>query len=351
MKAVILSAGYGTRLKPLTDHIPKPLVKVLGISIIEYTLAFMKRNGIKEVYINRHHHPNLFEGISIPQDLNVHFSHEKDILGTLGGLMSFKEHLLDDETLVVNGDIIFNFDLKQLNHFHRSKKNVSTMVLKNKESNNVSSVFVDDFNNVVSIGRSAEGIYSEYMFSGIQIINPEFFEKVKSYNSPGCIVRDFYIPYMNEGGRISGFIADGNFLWKELGDLNGYLNTNLAILDLLSRYKLDHQTESFISDYWFNVRADKIIESVEGIWLGDGYYIDHSATIIPPVLIGSNSKVMANCVIGPMAVIGDNVVVDHDSQIKEAVVLDGAHVQNNNLVEKMVISKDFVFNSIKGTEN
>ena len=128
MKAVILSAGYGTRLKPLTDHIPKPLVKVLGISIIEYTLAFMKRNGIKEVYINRHHHPNLFEDISIPPDLNVHFSHEKDILGTLGGLMSFKEHLLDDETLVVNGDIIFNFDLKQLNHFHRSKKNVSTMV-------------------------------------------------------------------------------------------------------------------------------------------------------------------------------------------------------------------------------
>ena len=352
MKAVILSAGYGTRLKPLTDNIAKPLVKILGIPVIEYTLNFLNINGIKEVYINRHYFPEQFKHIKIPTGMKITFSTEENILGTLGGLMSFKEYLLDDDFVVVNGDVIFNFDLKQAYHAHKSKKNISTMILRNKERPDVSSVYIDDFSNVVHIGQRDDEIYKNYMFSGFHIIDPSFFSFVKESKIPSCIVRDFYIPYINGGGRINGITPnEGSFFWMEVGNLKGYLNANLNMLSMLSKYKLDHQLESFVSTRWFNNKDKKIVESVEGIWLGDGYYIDHDATILPPVFIGSGSKIMGKCTVGPNVVIGESVLVSEGSQISDSVLLDNTRISTSSLVEKMIVAPSFVFNSNDGPIN
>jgi len=351
VKAVILSAGYGTRLRPLTDIVAKPMVKVLGIPAIEYTLNFLKINGVKDVFINRHHLPEQFGSIRVPAGMSITFSTEKDILGTLGGVMSFKQHLLDDDFILINGDIIFNFDLKQAYHTHRTKKNIATMLMRTKDIDKASSVYVDDFSNVVTIGLREDNVYKEYMFGGIHIISPEFFDKVTEQKTPSCMVRDFYIPYLNNGGRVSAHVPEEPFLWMEIGDMVSYLRANTNLLGLMSRYKLDHQMESFISDYWFNSKNNKIMESVEGIWLGEGYYIDHDATIIPPVLIGAGSKVMGNCVVGPNAVIGDDVTILSDNQIKDSMILDGVKVPANNFVEQMVLGKNFVFNAQERSVN
>jgi len=352
MKAVILSAGYGTRLRPLTDKVAKPLVKVLGIPVIEYTLNFLSINGVKDVYINRHYFPEQFEHIKIPQGMKITFSTEKNILGTLGGLLSFKEHLVDDDFIVINGDIIFNFDFKQAYHMHRTRKNLATMVLREKNKDINSFVYMDDFSNIVDIGKREDATYQEYMFAGFHIINPAFFSKVKDKEAPSCIVKDFYIPFINEGGRITGFVPDEDaFFWSELGDLKNYLDANVKILSLLSRYKLDSQLESFLSDYWFNSEDHRVVESVEGVWLGEGYYIDHNATIKPPVFIGAGSKIMSGCIIGPDVVIGENVLVSENSQINNAVILDNSKVLSSSFVEKMVIGSDFTFNAQKRVIN
>ncbi len=352
MKAVILSAGYGTRLKPLTDKIAKPLVKVLGVSVIEYTLNFLDINGIKDVYINRHYFPEQFESVKIPQGMKITFSTEKDILGTLGGLLSFKDHLMDDDFVVVNGDIIFNFDFKQAYHVHRTKNNLATMVVRQQDKKISSFVYLDDFSNVVDIGKREDDVYQEHMFAGIHIINPDFFNKVKHKEIPSCLVKDFYIPYIKEGGRITGFAPDGDsFFWSEIGDLKSYLDTNIKMLSLLSRYKLDNQLESFLSDYWFNDDKHKVIESVEGVWLGEGYYIDHNATILPPVFIGAGSKIMGGCTIGPDVVIGRNVLISENTQVNNAIILDQGKVSSLSLVEEMVIGSDFTFNAQKESIN
>lgn len=345
MKAVILSAGYGTRLRPLTDSVTKPMVKVLGIPAIEYTLNFLKTNGINEVFINRHYFPEQFESINTPSGMKITFSFEQDILGTLGGVMSFKDDLMDDDFIVINGDIIFNFDLKQAYHTHRSKNNVATMLLRDNDVEKASPVYIDDFLNVVSIGKREDDVYKSYMFSGIHIISPDFFNKVNIKDAPSCMVRDFYIPYMKNGGRVSAFVPAEPFLWMEIGDLTSYLKANIRLVELMSRYKLDHEMESFISAYWFNSKQNKILESVEGIWLGEGYYIDHDATIHPPVIIGAGTKVMSNCVVGPNAVIGNNVIIMPDSQIKDSLILDEVKVSPGDFVEQMIIGKDFLFNA------
>lgn len=352
MKALILSAGYGTRLRPLTDKVAKPLVKVMGIPVIEYTLGFLNDNGIKDVFINRHYFPEQFNSMNVPNGMNVRFSTEDKILGTLGGILSFKEYLNGEDFIVINGDIIFNFDLKQAYHAHRARKNLATMILRKKNQNNISSVYLDDFCNVVDIGRREDDVYSEYMFSGIHIIDPGFFDVAKDKEHPSCVVKDFYIPYIKSGNRITGFVPEEkSFFWMELGDLKNYLDSNIKILDLLSRYKLNYQMESFITDHWFNSGTSKIAESVEGVWLGEGYYIDHDATILPPVLIGPGSKIMGGCVIGPEVVIGENVVVSENAQVNRSVILDTAKIPGSNLVENMVVGPHFVFNAQDGQIN
>ncbi len=132
MKAVILCAGYGTRLKPLTNTVPKPMVKVMGIPIVEYTIGLLINSGIKDIYINRHHLPEAFDNLCIPEGVNIEFSYEPEILGTSGGILSFENQLKNDDFLVVNGDVLFNLDIDELIATHKKSKKIATMVLKNK---------------------------------------------------------------------------------------------------------------------------------------------------------------------------------------------------------------------------
>lgn len=338
MKAIILSAGYGTRLRPLCDATAKPLVKVLGIPLIEYTLNFMSNNGIEDVYVNRHYFPEKFSDVVVPDGLRVHYSVEKDILGTLGGVNSFREHL-DDDFLVVNGDILFDFDLSGVVHAHKQRKNIATLLLKPRIGD-VSPVYVDDFYNIVNIGNRAfntAGIYKEYMFSGIQLMNKNVFDLTKELSVPACLVKDLYIPHLNSGMHLTAYVPKKEILWMEAGDMSSYLRTNLNVLDLLSRYKLSINTESFISENW--------VESVEGIWLGDGYFIDPEAMILPPVLVGRGSKILAGSVVGPNAIVGDNCIIGERSNVRDSVILDNTNISNSTLVEGMVVGNDFIFNS------
>lgn len=340
MKALILCAGYGTRLKPLTDSIAKPLVKVLGIPILEYTLNFLDQNGIKDVYINRHYFPEQFENIRKPKDMNVTFSVEKDILGTLGGVLSFESSLKEDDFLVVNGDIIFDIDLEDMINRHKRKKNIVTMALRERDSDETP-IFVDDFSNVVSIGGEPSDIYKKYMFSGIQLLSPGFFGLVKNKKIPMCLVRDFYIPYLLSGGHINSFIMGSKDLWIETGDMKKYLQCNTKILDLLSKCELGMIHEEFISQYCRNDDVGREInELVDNIWIGNGTYIDSDATLCAPVFIGTDVKIEKGSVIGPNAIIGNNTTISENTYIRESLVLDGTYIDKNKRLNRSVVSSD-----------
>lgn len=132
MIALILAAGFGKRLKPFTEKFPKPLVPVNGVPLILYTLAFLKRNGVKDIVINLHHLgkeiPKLL-GNGCALGLKIRYSHEPKILGTGGGIKKVLRMVKDDDVLVINGDVIVDFDLKGLVKRHKKSKNLMTFAL------------------------------------------------------------------------------------------------------------------------------------------------------------------------------------------------------------------------------
>ena len=343
MKAVLLCAGFGTRLRPITDNTPKPLVKVLGIPIVEYSLNLLEQEGINEVFINRHHFPEQFENIRIPKNMKIGFSIEKNILGTLGGILSFEQYLKDDDFIVINGDILFSMDLTDLITRHKRKKSLATMVVRENEGNDTP-VFVDDFSNIVSIGGDSGGIYKKYMFSGVHVLSPEFFNVVKKKDPPSCVVKDFYMPYLASAGHINAYVMNKDDLWIETGDLKKYLYGNIKMLDLLSKFKLKLNYEELISQYWkHDDGMDRITELVEGIWVGADNYIDADATVSVPVFMGRNVKIEKNAFVGPNVIIGDNVTISENTHIKDSLILNGVSTEKNTHLYKMLISNGFVY--------
>jgi len=344
MKAVILCAGYGTRLKPLTNTVPKPLVKIMGIPLVEYTIGLLINSGIKDIYINRHHLSEEFDNLCIPEGVNIEFSYESQILGTSGGILSFQEKLRDDDFLVINGDIIFNLDLDELIATHKKSKKIATMVLKNKDNNSVTSVFKDAFSNVVNIGGVNEGVYQELMFAGIHILGPEFFNIVQRTDPPSCVVKDFYIPYIQNGGKVGAYVLDENkgSFWQEIGTLKQYLECNLWMIRSANELSLKGFYELFINEYWEGlIDVETVTEVVEGIWLGDNVIIDPTATLIQPVFIGPGTTIRKGSVVGPNVILDTDVTIGENAVVTESVILDKALIKDYTTINKMVVSDKF----------
>ena len=131
VKAMILAAGEGTRLRPLTLETPKVLLPVGGVFLIEYTLSWLKSHGISQVAINLYHLGDKLEdflGNGSHFGMNISYSTEETLLGTAGGVKRM-EHFFDGTFVVVYGDVLTDFDLSQMIRFHQTKNSLATLAL------------------------------------------------------------------------------------------------------------------------------------------------------------------------------------------------------------------------------
>lgn len=222
MKAFVLAAGFGTRLKPLTLTTPKPLVAVNGIPLVLYTLSLLKSHGITDVVLNLHH-----LGEKIEQALqngktfgmNIEYIYENPILGTGGGIANVLSKM-SDEFLVINSDLVTDLDLQNLISQHRASQNLATLAV--KESEQVEKFGVLTFQNqkITSIlAKSPPNGHQKSHFTGIHMISRQklqnFLEKV-TLPKTFCIIRDVYIPYLEENPESLGaFLHQG--YWNDCG--------------------------------------------------------------------------------------------------------------------------------------
>jgi len=131
VKAMVLAAGEGTRLRPLTLNCPKPMLPLAGRPLLEYTLEWLRRHGIVNVAINLHHRPEAIIdhfGDGKAFDVRITYSLEETILGTAGGVRKLQSYF-DGTFVVVYGDVLTNLDLTALVGFHRHKEALATMTL------------------------------------------------------------------------------------------------------------------------------------------------------------------------------------------------------------------------------
>ncbi len=206
---MILAAGFGTRLRPLTNVMPKPLLPVGGTPLIVWNLLLLKRHGIHEAVINLHHlGPMIQQALGDGERFGMRliYSHEPVILGTGGGIKQAEGHFNGEPFLVLNGDTLFELDLGAVIAGHRERQAAATLVLReDPEAVKWGLIEVDGQGEVVRItGRGKTGAEPTQprMFAGIHILHPRLLRTVPVGKESSII--DAYVRAIQEGERIVG---------------------------------------------------------------------------------------------------------------------------------------------------
>jgi NDP-sugar pyrophosphorylase family protein len=225
MKAMILAAGFGTRLRPMTETLPKPLVPVNGRPLIEYTLLLLKKHGVREVVINLHHQGNkIREALGSGSDwgIRIAYSEEPDILGTGGGIKKAEPWLSDGPFWVINGDILVDIDLGRVAASHdRNRADVTLVLREDPDADRWGPVEIDPQDRVLSIcGRPPhrEETVRKRMFCGIHILDPAVFAFLPDRGFSN--IMDAYREMIARGKHIAGFTTGG--YWMDIGTEERY---------------------------------------------------------------------------------------------------------------------------------
>lgn len=264
---MILAAGYGTRLFPLTIDRTKPAIPLLGKPLVGYVAEYLARFGIKDVIVNLHHQPESVKralGDGSDFGVKIHYTLElPKILGTAGALDNAREHLEDDTFLIINGKIVTDIDISAAIEAHRSSGALATMVLKENSAREAfSEVYVEgsritgfgDFPDPNGTGNAP------LMFTGIHILEPRVFDYIPRgvYSD---IVPTFYNPAIRKGELIGAHITDAR--WFELSTIPRYLEISLKLLNGSSERmivgrnpKIAHDARLGDSVLWDNVTIE-----------------------------------------------------------------------------------------------
>lgn len=214
MRAIILAAGKGERLRSIVKEIPKPMVEINGKPILEHNIELLKSYGIVDIYINLHYSPNIIRNyFKDGKKWNVHitYNYEPEILGTAGAVIKFEEHIGYNQFMVFYGDNYYNYNLAEIVKFHNEKKGLGTIGVYEKKDVSQSGIVEIDSNNrilkFIEKPKSHE-VVSHLVNTGIYVFEPEIFRLIpkREFSDFG---RDIFPKILKEGNNIYAMILKG----------------------------------------------------------------------------------------------------------------------------------------------
>jgi NDP-sugar pyrophosphorylase family protein len=327
--AFLLAAGFGTRLQPLTHHLPKPLVPVCGQPLANYTLALLRSHGLNSAVVNAHHLPEKIAQWAEDQDFELHLLVERPhILGTGGGLKN-AANLLDSQFVVVNGDILCDVDLSALLQATRSlgEGPAAAMALrKQKETEQFGIVASDSGGCVVDLVGLAEApgigaVDRSCHFTGIHALNQETLKKIP--DGEACIVRTAYSDMVPER-QIAAIHHTG--LWVDLGTPSRYLAANLGVLSGALQTVLDPLQA-----------AGWALSGGQEAGSATRVEIHPSARLKAPFWIGEGAKIGEGVRLGPGVIVGANAQIEPGAQLRETVVWADCTVPANSQLLRAIV--------------
>lgn len=301
-RAIILAAGFGTRLGTLSDERPKPLLPVCDVPLIRYAVALLVGHGVTEIAVNLHHRGDLIEaelGTGADLGAQIRYSREEVILGTGGGLRRMGDWLTEggQPFLVVNGKILIDVDLAALLERHARDGAAATMVLRDAaDADKWGAIHVDDAGRVTGILDQGAPASFACMFTGVHVISPRLLDRLPEHGASDSI-RQAYIPALLDGERISAVRYGGYF--HEHSTPARYLEGNINALRGRARLR-------FPPGELTGVDPTAVVE--EG------------AILLPPYRIGPGARVGARATVGPDAVVGRRAVVTEGARVTRAVL-------------------------------
>ncbi len=336
MKAVVMAGGEGSRLRPLTSRLPKPLAPVANKPVMEHIIELLRLHGITEIVATLHYLADEIEsyfGDGSAFGVTMHYVVEDTPLGTAGAVKMAERYLNDDSFIIVSGDALTDIDLTAIMNDHRARNADATIVLQRVTNPLEFGVVVTDDNGRITrfLEKPSWGeIFSDTINTGIYVLKPEIFaymEAGRSYD----FSKDLFPRMVHEGKTVQGFVSTD--YWTDIGNLQQYQQANFDALNGKVRCTIDGE----------QIRP--------GVWVGENTQIHPEANVIAPVAIGSNVTIDAGAIVGGDTVIGNSTIVAAGASLHRTVGWDNAYfgeqchvtgstIANRNIVKDRVTIGD-----------
>jgi NDP-sugar pyrophosphorylase family protein len=322
LKAVILVGGEGTRLRPLTYDIPKPMVPICGKPFVEYQLDLMRRYGVEEVIFSLGYKWNSFDdyfGDGSRFGLKINYVIEDEPLGTGGAIKNVEDYLDEKPFYVFNGDILSDFNLKEIMDLHLEKNSCCTLALTPVDNPTIYGVV--EYDNRLCIRKftekpKPEEIRSNMINAGLYVMNRRVLDRMeqgKNYS----IERQIFPALLIENQPLYCYLYDG--YWMDIGNPSKYLTANHDVLQGKLNVNIGVLDGIYIAP---DVEIAKGTEMKKPLWIGNG------------VKIGRNSKLVGPAIIDNKCELGENV------HVNGCLLWENVKVGNRASMEYCIIGRD-----------
>lgn len=310
LKAVVMAGGQGSRLRPLTCHLPKPMVPVCNRPVMEYCLELLQRHKVTHVYATLHYLADeviAHFGNGSDFGLRMQYSVEQEPMGTAGSVAMLRDSL-ESTFFVISGDALTDFDLQAALQFHKQMGSKATIVLTRvPDPLEFGVVVTDDKSAIVRfLEKPTWGeVFSDTVNTGIYILEPEVLDFVpvgEAFDFSG----DLFPILLQRGLPLYGYVADG--YWCDVGTLEKYQE---AHHDLMSG-RVDLSLPGTL------LRRD--------IYVGKGSRIHPGAQLEPPLVIGKNCRIREGARLLEGTVIGDNCIVEEGATLHRDVIWEDTFI-------------------------
>lgn len=345
MKAIILAAGQGTRVRPLTYELPKPMVPILGKPVMAYLVEHLVAHGVREIMVNvsyLHEKIEEYFGDGHQYGAQIGYSFEGYVndfgqvmpqpIGSAGGIRKIQDfgHFFDETTVVMCGDALTDLDLRAALKEHRKKGALATVITKEVPWNKVADygvVVTDRDNRVLSFQEkpARERALSNMASTGIYIFEPEVIDLIPAHTT--FDIGSQLFPLLIESG-VPFFAQSGKFNWLDIGTISDYW----SVLQSVMRGEVDQM----------NIPGTEI---TEGIRIGLNTRIDWEGSIIEgPVYIGSGCHIESNCkIIGPTW-IGHGSHICAGAEVIRSVLFNYTRVLPDVRLNELVVFGNYCVN-------
>jgi len=343
MKAVIMAGGFGTRLRPLTLNIPKPMVPLGGIPVMEHLVKLLKRHNITDItallYFQADQIKNHF-GNGSKWGVKINYVMAEADFGTAGSVKNAQKYL-NERFVIISGDVATDIDLSAAIKFHIKNKALGSMVLTRVENPLAYGVVIVDESGRIKrfLEKPSWGqVFSDTINTGIYILEPRVLDLVPP-KSEFDFSKDLFPKMLADKKRLYGYIAEG--YWRDIGNTDEYSASHQDLL------------EGSLMLGEFGQRVDKDGATV---WLGENTQVSPRAIFSGTVIIGDRTKIgpraeLFNSVIGSDSIVGreanisrtvawDKVSIGPRAKTSEAIICNGVVINEEAVLEENVIISD-----------
>ncbi len=339
MKAVVMAGGFGTRIQPLTNSIPKPMLPILNKPMMEHILLRLKKYGITDIVVLLYFKPDIIKNYfkdGSDWGLNISYVLPDDDYGTAGAVKCAQD-LLDETFIVISGDLVTDFDLGKIIEFHKNKHSKVTITLTSVENPLQFGVVITDENKkIVNFLEKPtwDEVLSDTINTGIYVIEPEILDYIPK-NENFDFSKDLFPKLLKNDINLWGCEING--YWRDVGNTKSYRDAHKDILE--------GKVELMQCEKCINYQSAKIYK-------GDNVALNDTLLLNGNLIIGNNVSFennveLENCVIGDNVFIDDDVtlkncIIWNDSIINRGCTIYNGVICNNNRIGKGVVAKQGV---------